>query len=371
MPYRFLIGTYTRPARLASGAVRAGHGAGILLAEWDPSSGHPACRPLARTPANPSFLARSADGRRVYAVRETGGSVPGPGFPSDPSGAVATFAAEGPLRRIALRSMGGADPCHISVDPEGSCLLVSNYTGGSVSLHPLDAAGNPTGRRRLLRLPSDGLGPNRARQEGPHPHAAVFSPDGRFVLVPDLGRDAVLVFRLDRTALRLREVGRYAAPPGSGPRHLAFHPTLPVAYLVHELDSTLSALRFDPAAGTLAPLRTLSTLPPGFSGSSTAADVRITPDGRFLYVSNRGADSLAAFALDADGLPRPVGSHPSGGRTPRSFAISGDGACLLAANQDGDSLVVFAIDPADGRLARRAEVAAGTPTHVLALQSIN
>jgi 6-phosphogluconolactonase len=310
---------------------------GSLAAEGEPT---PA--------ANPSFLALHPSGRFLYAVDETGMSR------SAPDGAVAAFAVDprsGALRPLNKRPSGGASPLHLSFDSAGRFLFVSNYWGGSVAAFPVAPDGTLGPASALVRHDRGATAPGR--DPGPHAHSLRLDAADRFAVVADLGRDELLVYRFDpaRGTLTRREPAGIALAPGAGPRHFVFHPDGRHGYVVNELDSTVTMLAYDAASGGLTALQTVPTLPAGFAGANAAAEVAISPDGRLLYASNRGHDSLAIFTV-ADHSRRltPAGHQPTMGRTPRHFAIDPSGAYLVAANQDSDSVIVFSIDRASGRL---------------------
>jgi 6-phosphogluconolactonase len=215
-------------------------------------------------------------------------------------------------------------------------------------------------------LAHQGSGPNRERQQAPHAHGIVLDPAQRFALATDLGADRVFIHRFDAARGRLETHGQALLPPGSGPRHLAFDPAGRYVYVISELLSTLSAFRYDAAAGALQALGTVSTLPAGFAGESSTAEVAVSPDGRFVYGSNRGHDSLAVFRVASDGRLGLVGQVPAGGRTPRHFALDPSGHWLLVAHQDSNSITVFRLDPASGLpLATATSIAVSRPVCIL------
>lgn len=298
---------------------------------------------------NPSFVVvRGPGGPFIYAVEEV------ESFQGNRTGAVAALRFEpssGTLRKLNEQSSGGAGPCHIILDREGKHVLVANYAGGSVAVLPIDADGKLQPPSSVVR--HTGRGVNPERQEGPHAHAVVLSPDGRYAVVADLGLDRLMVYAFDaqRGTLRPHEPAFIALDPGAGPRHLAFHPGGKFAYVNNEMASTITALHYDAARGAFATIQTLSTLPDDFRGSSSTAEIAIHPTGRFVYVSNRGHDSIASYAIDAaTGRLKPIAFTPTGGRTPRGFAIDPSGTRLLAANQDSDNVVEFRIDTETGAL---------------------
>lgn len=347
------VGTYTR-----------GESRGIYRFTLDPVSGKTTEPVLAAETVNPSFLALHPSGRFLYAVGETAD------FEGRKTGAVSAFAVDEEtleLRLLNQRPSMGAGPCHLVVDGTGQNVLVANYGGGSVAVLPIDDDGR-------LAAPSSvqqhrGSGPNEARQEGPHAHGLAFDRTGRRVFVADLGVDRVFVYDFDADSgiLEPAETAFVALEPGAGPRHLVLHPSGAFLYTVNELHSTVTALRYDAATGALEPIQTVTTLPAGFEGRSTTAEIALSPQGRFLYASNRGHDSLAAFAVSRDsGRLTPLGQVSTGGRKPRHFSIDATGQWLLAANQDSDNVIVFRRDGESGRLqATGTAVSVPTPVCVL------
>lgn len=249
------------------------------------------------------------------------------------------------FRRVAVQPTLGADPCHAALSADRALLAVANYSSGSVALWRLDAKGLPQGRAQLVQ--HEGSGPNKERQAGPHAHWVGFAPGGRVLHSVDLGADAVFAHRLARGAIVATDIA-YRAAPGSGPRHLARHPRLPVAYLVTELANDVT--RLDARAdGTFVARGTVSTLPKGFSGASAAAHIAIDAAGRRLYVSNRGHDSIAVFAIARDGTLTPIQHVPSGGHWPRFFLLRR--AEMLVANERSGTIARLTVG-ADGRLSR-------------------
>lgn len=299
--------------------------------------------------ANPSFVALHPGGRFLYAVDETGLSRSAPG------GAVAAFAvdpASGVLRPLNQLPSGGASPCHLSFDSAGRHLFVSNYWGGSIAV--LGIATDGALRPMSSLVQHEGGTTEPGREPGPHAHCLRLDSADRFALVADLGRDELVVYRFDpaKGGLTPHDPPGIGLRPGTGPRHFVFHPDGRHVYLLNEISSTVALLAYDPIAGRLTAIQTVPTLPADFAGSNAAAEIAISPDGRRLYSSNRGHDSLAIFTIDGDTRRlTPVGHQPTFGRTPRHFAIDPTGAYLVAANQESDSIVVFSIDRATGRLA--------------------
>ena len=308
---------------------------------------------------NPSFLAIHANGggRVLYAVNEL------------EQGALRAFAIEPPtgaLTRLNEQPSEGGAPCFVSVDGRGRFALVANYAGGSVALLPIQANGALGPAAQVVH--HTGTGPNAERQEAPHAHCILPDPSNRFALAADLGADRVFVYGLDLEGGSLRHIeeGDAVMRPGAGPRHIAFHPTLPLVFVANELDSTVATLRFDAERGTLSPLATRSTLPDGWAGTNYPADIHVAASGRTVYVSNRGHNSIAVFSVAASTgaltLDQVVSTE---GDWPRNFSLHPSGRWLLVANQRSDSVVVFSIDQTSGKLTPTGHtVQVGTPVCV-------
>ena len=354
------VGCLNREAPYFQGA----RGQGIAVFGFDEATG--ALTPLSVTSGidNPTFLALHPGNSCLYATSEVFGWNEGTvtAYRVDP--------ASGTLRYINKQPTQGSIAAHASVDRSGRYLLVANYGHGEPGEAPGQAA-------VVLSLRQDGglgaasggvahagSGPVAGRQDAPHPHCALASPDNRFVLVTDLGTDSVLSYDFDAMSGQLTGPRhRLSLPPGSGPRHLAFHPGGRVLYVINELNSTVAALSYDPGDGSLAALQTVPALPQGFEGENHGADLHVSADGRLLYGSNRGHDSIAVHAIDpVSGRLSPLGHAPTGGPTPRSFALDPSGRFLLAANQNGDSVTVLGIDERSGTLRATGQGArVGTP----------
>jgi 6-phosphogluconolactonase len=243
------------------------------------------------------------------------------------------------------------------VDKTGRNVLVANYGSGSVACLPVKEDGRLAEASAFIQHTGSSVNPQR--QQGPHAHSVNMSPDNRFAMVADLGLDEVLVYRFDpvKGSLAANDPPFAKVKPGSGPRHFAFHPGGKFAYVINELASTVTALAYDARRGILSEVQTVSTLPPGFTGTSTTAEVQVHPSGKFLYGSNRGHDSIAVFGIDArKGTLTPIEHVPTQGKTPRNFGIDPTGSYLLAANQSSDNVVVFRIDPQTGRLTPTGQV---------------
>jgi 6-phosphogluconolactonase len=290
---------------------------------------------LVATTPRPSFVAIHPNRTVLYAVSEVSdGSVSAWKIDSD----------TGALTFIGRQSSGGAGPCHVAVEPAGAFVLVANYAGGSVAAIGIRSDGGLADL--LVTHPHSGAG-ILPRQSEPHPHGCFFSPDGQLVVVPDLGADRIFFYRLGQS---FEPAGppSVAVPAGSGPRHFAFHPSGRFGYAVCELNSTIAAFQFGPRSTE--PFATVSALPPAYDGENIAAGICADATGRFLYCSNRGADTVGVFAIDASGELAPVQHIVAGGRTPRHVALDPSGQWLVSANQDSDAVNVFPRDAATGRL---------------------
>jgi 6-phosphogluconolactonase len=338
---------------------------GIYVWRFDAATGKLTPLGLAAKSQNPSFLAAHPNGRFLYAVNEvshferlpkTGGVT---AFSIDP--------ATGKLKLLNQQPSSGDGPCHLALDRQGKCLIVANYNNGSIGSYPVGDDG-------LLRQATGyfqhkGAGSMPERQDGPHAHCVAISPDDRFALVADLGLDQVLTYRLNAAAARMEvsDPPFTKVAPGSGPRHLAFHPNGRFLYLINEMGSSIVTFAYDAQAGTLRQLQTVSTLPKDYKGKNDDAELQVHPSGKFVYGSNRGNDSIAVFAVDPKtGTLQPVEIVPTQGKTPRGFGIDPTGAYLIAANQNSDNMVVFQIDQTSGRLKPTGQVLdALTPVSVL------
>ncbi len=331
------VGTYTY-----------GKSEGIYVYRMDLSSGALKFASVAKGVVNPSFLAVAPNNRFLYAVSEVSR------FADKQGGAVSAFRIDsktGELTHLNQQPSAGASPCHLVVDKKGYFVLVANYTGGSVSVLPIEQDGQLGEPTDVVQHQGSSINPQR--QEGPHPHSANLDPANRFVFVPDLGLDKIMIYEVDLTHGKLRPNDEPWArvKAGAGPRHFAFHPNSRYGYVINELNCTVTAFAYDEKRGRLTEVQTVSTLPEAFTGRNTCADVHVSPSGKYIYGSNRGHESIVIFAIAQDtGRLTYVGHEPTQGKTPRNFTIAPTGTFLLVANQDSDTVVTFRIDPATGRL---------------------
>ncbi|HEU4995842.1 MAG TPA: lactonase family protein [Gemmatimonadaceae bacterium] len=324
---------------------------GIYLVRMTSSSGELRVIGTVKAGANPSFLAIHPNGRALYAVNEVQERS---GKAAGGVSAFAIAADTGSLSRINEQSSEGAAPCYVSIDRRGRAVLVANYVGGTVALLPIQGVGALAAAKHVAQ--HRGTGPNKERQEAPHAHCVVPDPSNVYALAADLGIDRVLVYHMDLDAGALHEVGGAHLRPGAGPRHLTFHPSLPLVFVANELDSTVTSLRFDAKSGALSALQTISTLPAGWAGTNYPADIHFASSGRTLYVSNRGHNSIAVFsAAPGTGELALAQTIPTGGDWPRNFSLDPTGKWLLVANQRSGNIVVFSRDSATGTLATTAQ----------------
>jgi 6-phosphogluconolactonase len=352
------VGTYTKsPSE------------GINFFRFDPATGRSTYPAVVAKMRNPSFLARHPKLPVIYAISEVdehGGAK---------AGAAVAFgidAKTGGLTLLNEQSTGGPGPCYASVDPSGKTLLVANYGGGSVASLPIEVDG------RLKPLACfdkhHGSSVHSQRQTGPYAHCFDADPAGGFALSADLGTDKVMLYRLDAEngTFKPNEPSFVKVSAGAGPRHVAFHPNGRFVYLINELNSTISVFNYDVMRGTISAVQEISTLPAGFHGSSTTAEVQIDQSGRFVYGSNRGHNSIAIFVVDPEnGKLKSIGHQSTDGKTPRHFAIDPTGQYLLAANQDSNNVVIFRIDRETGLLhGTRQEVSVHVPVCVVMMRPI-
>jgi 6-phosphogluconolactonase len=352
-PNLLYIGQYTR----------SGKAEGILVYERDPATGR---LTLLHTvlERDPSFLAFDPTKRYLFAVNELRASQ-GEGM-----GTIASFAVDqqtGALTFLSRQSTVGGEPCHVTTDPTGTVLLVANHEHGSVAVFPLDAAGRIGPLTDLVQHEGSGPAPS---QKGPHAHFVTFDPTEQRVLVADKGIDKVMIYRLNAAQGKLapHDPPFVRLHPGATPRHIAFHPSGRFVYVNGEADLTVTAFAYDGASGACEEIHYLSTLPEGARAErQSTAQILVHPNGRFLYVSNRGHDSIAIFAVDQEtGRLTALGHEPTQGQTPRNFVIDTTGTFLYAANQNSDTIVHFRIAPATGQLTPTGDVTpVGAPVCML------
>lgn len=336
--FRVYVGTYTSPTCR-----------GIYQTTLDVETGQLLPPQLAAEIVSPSFLAIHPSQKFLYAANEI------EDFQGQKTGAVTALSIDegtGALRVLNQQPSEGKHPCHLVVDAAGRNVLVANYSSGTVAVLPLDAASGRLGKATST-VQHMGSSVNKSRQEGPHAHSINLDAANRFAFAADLGLDKVLIYRFDVVTGTLQPNDPAAASlaPGSGPRHLAFHPTGKYAYVNNELTSTVTTFQYDSSKGALTEIQTLSTLPAGFSGENSTSETVVHPSGNTVYVSNRGHDSIAVYQVEAStGKLTAKGNTATSGKTPRNFNVDPTGSFLLAANQSTNDVVVFRIDPNSGDL---------------------
>lgn len=334
------LGTYSRNGSKGVYAVRLDDESGKLDTPF-----------LVAEATDPAWVTLSPDRKYLYAIAPT--ATQAIGFRVD-----ATTGKLTPLP--APKAASAQPPSHLAVDATGRALLAANYRDGYVTAIPIrsdGSLGDPTS------IKHEGKGKDPGRQDKPHVHSVTLSPDNRFVIVADLGLDKIFTYALDAAGAKLVPANPpfVATEPGAGPRHFKFGQNGRHAYAINELANTVAAYDYDAATGSLKARQVIATLPAGFSGANTTAEIRVHPNGRFVYGSNRGHDSIAIFAIDpSTGLlgTKPVAIVPTGGKNPRNFALSPDGKWLVCAHQDTPLLTVFRVDGATGLLSRTPHTAA-------------
>ena len=340
--YIVFVGTYTK-----------GDSKGIYGFRFDAAGKSTPLGLLAAT-ENPSFLTLDSGGHFLYAVNES------PAYKGAKGGGVTAFAvdhASGKLTELNEVSSRGADPCYISLDKTGKYVLVANYTGGNVAVFPIEKDGKLGEASAFVQ--HAGKGANAERQEGPHAHWIETTADNRFAIVVDLGLDKLMVYKFDaaKGTLTANDPAFAKVEDGQGPRHVAFHPNGKFVYALNEVGSTITGFSYDAAKGSFAPLgQMISTLPKGFSAENTTAEIHVHPNGKFLFASNRGHDSIVAYSIDqSSGKLTLIDYFPTQGKNPRDFDIDPSGKFLFAANEDSANVVIFKIDEKTGRLTPTGE----------------
>jgi 6-phosphogluconolactonase len=330
------------------GTHSSGPGLGFSIAHFDTATGALSPPRFDVEAAAPAFFVIHPNGRHLYTCNSIDM------FQGRPGGAVSAYAIDpttGNLTLLNQQPAGGSDPSYICLDHTGSFVLVANYQSGNIAIFALKSDGSLGKRTAFVQHIGRSVDPRRQTQA--HAHSIIVDPTNRFALVADLGLDRLFVYRFDEKNGSLRPNDPPFAPvtPGSGPRHVKFHPNGRWAYLISEMGSTVTAFDWDPANGALREFQTVSTLPADFKGASACAEIEVHPSGRFLYASNRGHDSLAVFTIDPDTGRLALLQHVSTqGKTPRNFAFDVTGDWLICTNHDSNNAVVFRVDGTTGRL---------------------
>ena len=328
-------------------------GGGIHHAILDTAQGTLSDAELVAKAESPTFLTIHPNGRWLYAVTRE---------PNQKGGVVGfEIADDGKLTQLGSSATTPAGPCHLTIDPSTKCLLVACYSSGCVTAHPL--ANDGSVQEPACVIQHKATESTAGKQTPPHAHYVQVDPQNGIAYVADAGLDKIMLYNLDADQAQLtpHDPPFVSTSAGSGPRHLAFHPNRKFVYVNGETTGVAMAFSYDANTGSLSPLQELSTLPEDFKGKNTTAQIEVHPNGRFLYVSNRGHDSLAIFEIASDGKLKTLGHHPSGGKTPRNFAVDPTGTLLLSANQGSNNILLMKVDPETGKLTttdRQIQVAA-------------
>ncbi len=336
-PFVF-VGTYTEPEGSQS--------EGVYVYRMNPSSGELTFVRAVKDIINPSYLAIHPQQGFLYAVNEV------QTYRDQNGGGVSAFSVNSDeIRLLDEQPSNGSDPCYVSVEQTGRFALVANYTSGSIAMFPIQSDGQLGPASDVIQHSGSSVHPDR--QKGPHAHCILPDPTNRFAMAVDLGLDKLLVYQMDLEAGKLHKHIEIDIQPGAGPRHLTFHPNGHYAYLINELNATVNSYHYDSENGTFEELQTVPALPEGFQGENLCADIHVSPDGNYLYASNRGHDSIVCFRID-ENTGRLTYQHytPTGGREPRNFAIDRSGTFLLVGNQKTNNIVTFRIDAESGNLTR-------------------
>lgn len=341
-----LMSMLSQAAPVFIGTRTGGDSQGIYQADFDPVTGKLTAPILAAEYRHPGFLAQHPTRPILYAIGQ-----PKAAFP-DGSSSVATFSIgkDGKLELLGELSAGGKGACHLAVDASGGTLAIANYGDGRISTIRLNDQG--VAMEVVSVISNRGSGARQPRQDGPHAHGVYFDKANRHLFVPDLGLDQILIYPFDAASSKLGvPLTALATAPGAGPRHMAFSPDEKHAYVINELDNTVLAASHQAGAGKLTALGSLPTLPADFSAQNTTAEIEVHPNGKWVYASNRGHDSIIVYQRDAaSGTLKFVQHAPCGGKIPRHFKIDPSGKWLLCAHQDSNTISVLALDPATGML---------------------
>jgi len=327
--------SHARPVYIGTGAE------GIYLADFDTENGTLSEPTLAAKYPRPGFLALHPEKRILYSISG--------------KNTVAAFAIDkdSSLTLLGEAECGGKGPCHLAIDASGRTLAVANYGDGSVATIRLDTDGKPGDIVSLIKI--EGSGPNESRQKEAHTHGVYFDKANRFLFAPDLGADKTLAYKFDPETSEITPNAPDAltAPPGSGPRHMDFSPDEKHAYVINELTNTVTVAEFDKKAGSFTDIQTIATLPEDFTERNTTAEIEVHPNGKFVYGSNRGHDSIVVYERDPETGKLTFLQHaPCGGKTPRHFAIDPSGKWLLCGHQDSDTISILSLDPETGLLGK-------------------
>ena len=339
-PMLMYVGSFTGQQR--------GHGEGLSVYSRRGESDGWTLIQVMKEVADPSFVIIDRQRRFLYSAHGDGTQAT----------ASRIDQVTGRLTVINQQPTGGTNGVHLAIDATDRFMAVANYATGSLAVLPINQDGSLAPLSDLATMTGT-PGPHRTQQESSHPHHCPFDRTGRFIVVPDKGLDKVFVYRLDTARGKLvpSSPADVVARSGAAPRHVGFHPTQPYAYVINELDSTITSYHFDPDKGALKPFQIVTTLPSSYTANNTGAEIAVAPSGRFLYGSNRGHDSIAIFAIDSStGVLTSIGWEPTQGKTPRFFGLDPSGTHLYAANQTSDTVVIFRVNQMTGKLTPISEV---------------
>lgn len=358
------VGTYTQPIKFGTGQILDGKGKGIYRLLLDTQTGILTQDGSVTETVNPSYLTLDESGNFLYAVNEL------KEYKGQACGSVSAFRVNPithDLTYLNTKPTGGTDPCHVTINKDNTHVFVSNFMSGSVCVFPISEDGSLADASQFIQHAGSSV--NKARQASPHAHSTIFDKDNRFAFVPDLGIDKVMIYKTDFKSGKLisNKTPWFESKPGAGPRHCVFHQSGKTCYLINELDCTISVLSYNPVEGSFKQLQIVPSVVEDFQGENTCADVHLSPNGKFLYGSNRGHNSIIIYSIDQDsGLLSYVDTSPCGGKIPRNFAIDPTGTFVLVCNQDTDNIVVFKIDQLTGKLEEISDFHVPTPVCVKA-----
>ncbi|NMA66842.1 MAG: lactonase family protein [Clostridiaceae bacterium] len=354
------VGTYTQPIKFGTGQILNGKGKGIYRLKLNLDTGVLVEDGMVEEAVNPSYLAIDQTKNFLYAVNEL------KEYEGKESGSVSSYKINPEtyeLTYLNTRPTGGTDPCHVTVNNSNTHVFVSNFMSGSVCVFPIEKDGSLGEATHFIQHTGSSI--HKVRQTSPHAHSLTFDNENLRAFVPDLGIDKIMIYETDFTNGKLitNEIPWYDVKPGSGPRHCEFKGNY--CYVINEISSTISVLSYNPANGLLTQIQEVPTVTVPFEGENTCADIHITPDGKYLYGSNRGHDSIVIYSIDENtGLLENVDISPCGGKTPRNFGIDPTGKYVLVCNQDTDNIVVFSIDQKSGKLLKVSDYSVPTPVCV-------
>ncbi|MBA7539422.1 6-phosphogluconolactonase [subsurface metagenome] len=352
------IGTYTCPIEFGTGQILQGRGEGIYVLKFNLNTVNLKYMYTIQDVVNPSYIALKNNKNYLYSVNEI------KNFNHKISGSVSSFVlCDNKFTFKNKQPTNGADPCYVSLNQKEQQLYVTNFMTGNISIYNVGCNGEIGELIQMINHSGSSI--DSKRQSGPHAHCIIFSPDGQYALVADLGLDKLMIYKVDGNTGKLDTESQFflETKPGSGPRHCIFGKSEKYCYLINELDCTINVIHCSFKENKLEIIQSVSSLPEGIDvKDNSCADIQITPDGNFLYGSNRGRDSLITYSIDKNtGLLSYAGYKSSGGKTPRNFAIDPTGNYLLCANQDSDTIVVFTIDTTTGNLSEKSQIDIPSP----------